>query len=556
MIKFAFSKILQPFYALLSNMRVAYQILIIIILMAGFLVVEGLLALNSFNKMQAITQKVFGESVQGYQSISSIKRDLNKLQKNYLHSLCGLSQYSLSFEFFETISLVETAPDIQETHERLFAKLKSICDQPISPENYKKFDEVASSILLNLERAEDNIGDNTTRSMEQGNLFFTNSRNTNILLLATSLVFSLSIGLTIAAMISRPLKEMVAVTGALATGDFTKTLKSKGNREVNQLMNSLNHAIGSLRALIANINEQAHGLARSSNELSEASSESGRASNEVARALESIAVASAKEASQISQTVINVTQLGELVERVSRDSIQIADSSKQVAISARGGQKISDDVASEIGHIYSTTKEVSLVIAELSHSSAKIQRITELIGDIAEKTTLLALNAAIEAARAGVHGKGFSVVAKETTKLAEQTKEASDEIADLINEMLNRSHDAVEAIQKGVAEVETGKVLTAKSAIIFGTIFKQLEATLVKINDVANSAQEMANHNEQVIYAITEVAAISQEGASTTEEISATMEEQNASAEAVAVQAGNLSKIAASLKYSVAKFKI
>ncbi|HYH04810.1 MAG TPA: HAMP domain-containing methyl-accepting chemotaxis protein, partial [Bacillota bacterium] len=413
-----------------------------------------------------------------------------------------------------------------------------------------------TSILLNLQRAEDNIGVKTTGSMEQGNIFFNTSRNTNILLLIISLLISLSIGFTIAAMISRPLKEMVEVAGALATGDFTKTLQSNGNREVNQLVNSLNNAIGSLRVLIANINEQAQSLARASNELSDASRESGKASNEVARAVESMAVASAKEAHQISQTAINVTQLGKLVGKVSRDSMHIADSSKKVAVSAKGGQKISDDVALEIGNIYSTTKEISLVIAELNQSSKKIQRITELIGNIAEKTTLLALNASIEAARAGEHGKGFSVVAKETSKLAEQTKEASDEIAVLIDEMLNRSNHAVNVIQKGVAEVETGKVLTAKAAITFGVIFKQLEATLVKINDVADSAQEMANHNEQVIQAITAVTTISQEGASTTEEISATMEEQNASAEEVAVQAGNLAKIAAILKYSVAKFKI
>ncbi|HYH03801.1 MAG TPA: hypothetical protein VEC37_11900, partial [Bacillota bacterium] len=102
MLNHAISKLFRPLYVLLSNMRVTYQILIIIMLMAGFLVIEGLLALNSFNQMQAITQKVFGESVQGYQSLSSIKRDLYKLQKNYLHSLTGLGQYSLSFEYFET----------------------------------------------------------------------------------------------------------------------------------------------------------------------------------------------------------------------------------------------------------------------------------------------------------------------------------------------------------------------------------------------------------------------------------------------------------------------
>lgn len=61
----------------------------------------------------------------------------------------------------------------------------------------------------------------------------------------------------------------------------------------------------------------------------------------------------------------------------------------------------------------------------------------------------------------------------------------------------------MKVIQKGLTEVEAGKTLTTEAASTFGNIFKQLEATLTQINAVANSAQEMANHNEQVIHAIT-----------------------------------------------------
>jgi methyl-accepting chemotaxis protein len=548
-------KIFSPGYTLLSKLRVTYQILIIIFLMAFFLVIEGLLALQAFNQMQGITQKVFGNSVQGFQSVSSTKRDLYTLQKQYLQSLAGFGPSSLNFDSFEK-TLPKVEPSILETYEQLLAKLQSICKLPLTRENYQKFDDTLMLILVNIQQGEDNLGYGATDSMEKGNRFFAKSRNTNIMLLVLSLVISLSIGFSIAAMISRPLKEMVEVAGSLATGDFTKILKSKGNREVNQVVDSLNHAIKSLRDLIANINEQAQGLARASNELSDASNESGKASTEVARAIESMAKAAAEEANQITQTVHNVTELGGLVEKVSRGSMRIADSSKQVANSAKSGQQISTDVASEIGGLYSTTKEISLVIAELNQSSEKIKRITQLIQGIAEQTTLLALNAAIEAARAGEHGKGFSVVAKETGKLAEQSKQASKEIANLIIEMLNRSNHAVKVIQKGLTEVEAGKTLTTEAASTFGNIFKQLEATLTQINTVANSAQEMAKHNEQVIHAITSVAAISEEGMATSEEISATVEEQSASAEEVAALAGNLSKIAQIMKNSVAKFKI
>jgi methyl-accepting chemotaxis protein len=549
------NKLCHPLHAFLSKMQVTYQILIIICIMTFFLVLEGLLALDAFNRMQPITQQAFGENVQGLQAISSLKRDLYAVQKQYLHSLMGFNQYSLSFDSFEPVSL-KAGPAILERHNQLLAKLKSICVRPLTRDNYQKFDETFKKLLLNLQLAEDNLCLNASYSMLRGNILFNIFRNTNILLLIISLLISLPIGFSIAAMVSRPLKEMVKVAGSLANGDFTKTLKSKGNREINQLVYSLNHAITSLRVLITNIIEQAQGLAIASNELSGASNESGRASAEVARAIESMAKAASEEANQINQTVGNVTQLGELVEKVSRDSMRIADSSKQVAVSAQNGQKIATDVAAEIGGLYNTTKEVSRVITELDQSSEKIKRITQIISGIAEQTTLLALNAAIEAARAGEHGKGFGVVAKETGKLAKQSKQASREIGNLIVEMLSRSSHAMNVIQKGVAEVEAGKTLTTEAASTFGNIFKQLEATLTQINDVANSAQEMANHNKQVINAVTSVAAISEEGMATTEEISATVEEQSAGAEEVAALANNLSKIAEILKKAVVKFKI
>jgi methyl-accepting chemotaxis protein len=90
----------------------------------------------------------------------------------------------------------------------------------------------------------------------------------------------------------------------------------------------------------------------------------------------------------------------------------------------------------------------------------------------------------------------------------------------------------------------------------FGNIFKELEDTLSKIQNVALSAQTMAQHNDHVIEAVTTVAAISEEHMASTEEISASVEQQSTSAEEVAALAGNLSEIAETMKKSVAAFKI
>jgi methyl-accepting chemotaxis protein len=367
----------------------------------------------------------------------------------------------------------------------------------------------------------------------------------------------------VAHQISTPIRDMVNVVNLVAMGNLTKTLKFqgkqgffKGSKEFGQLIDGFIHAITSLRNLITHINEQAQTLANASKELRNASSESGRSATEVAKAVESMAKASLEQTNQINQTVNNVTQLGHLVKKVSNDSLRIADSSKHVALSAQNGQKVSTDVVADIGALYNITKEIHSIIEEINQSSERIQKIASLIEGFAGQTTLLALNAAIEAARAGEHGKGFSVVAKETGKLADQSKHSSEEISSVVVEMIDRSLHAAKTIQKGVTQFEASKTLTTEAAATFENIFKQLNDTLTQIQGVALSAQKMAEHNDQVITAISSVAAINEEGMATTEEISASAQQQSASAEEVAALANNLSAIVDAMKTSVTTFKI
>jgi methyl-accepting chemotaxis protein len=367
----------------------------------------------------------------------------------------------------------------------------------------------------------------------------------------------------VAHQISAPIRDMVNIVNLVAVGNLTKTLKSEGKRgffarseEFGQLIDGFNHAITSLRNLITNINEQAQTLAIASKELKNASTESGRSATEVAQAVENMVKASLEQTNQINQTVDNVTQLGHLVKKVSHDSSRIADSSKQVAVSAQNGQKVSSDVVSDIGTLYSITKEINSIIEEINQSSERIKNMSSLIEGFAGQTTLLALNAAIEAARAGEHGRGFSVVATETGKLAEQSKQSSKEISSVVKEMINRSIHAVNTIQKGVAQFEASKTLTTEAASTFANIFQQLNDTLTQVQEVALAAQKMAEHNDRVITAISSVAAITEEGMATTEEISASAQQQSASAEEVAALANNLSEIVDAMKISVTKFKI
>ena len=178
---------------------------------------------------------------------------------------------------------------------------------------------------------------------------------------------------------------------------------------------------------------------------------------------------------------------------------------------------------------YDSTLDIVRVIDDLNNTSQEISEITSVINGITEITTLLALNAAIEAARAGEYGKGFAVVAHEIGKLAEQSKQATDLISNLVSQMGTKMEQSVAVIQKNIGNIEKSKNLITNTNKTFEEIFKTLTQNITQISIVANSTRQMAESNVTVIDSISSIAAINEENLAGTEEVSATSEQQSAS---------------------------
>ena len=563
-LKQIFNRIINPPKKLLAKLKVWHQILLIISIMIVFLLLEGFLSLNTMEQMQAITEQVFNESVQGHQIIDRVREELDRIERSYFSILTNTRSrktlnvknlISLAHRLSSLEGKLQEASSLQNIQISA-KKIENLVSQPIDLTNYQTINQVISAIRFDLSLIENQITSTVVKTMSSGKQFTKRSHNTIIMLLIISLIVSLIIGLLSAALIVNPLKAMVHTAGLLAQGDLTATITATGSREINQLVYVINNAITHLKNLVTNIIEQSETLNIASKELKEASAESGRAASEIARAMEEMAKAATEQTEQINTSSNNVTELAQLVRQVSKDTQIIANASNHVVTSAKNGQQITMDVAVNIDDLYETTKSTASVIDAMYQSSERIQEFASIIGGIAEQTTLLALNAAIEAARAGEHGRGFSVVAIETRKLAEQSKQASKMIEQLITEIIGRSSHAVTAIKKSVEKVEASKNLSTKAATTFENIYKELEDTLNQIHNVAQSATQMAQRNEQVINAVATVSALNEENMASTEEISATIQEQSTSAEEVATLADNLNSIADSMRQAVAQLKI
>lgn len=547
----------------LTRLKVFYQICIIIVVMLVVIVFMGINSFSTIDTMGTVVDDLYKKSTDELNNINTATQSLEAIRTNYLEVLSNTSKtgrlmdaFTLEDRVFQIQSLKKYSPDAVDRIAERFSEVIKLMRPPATPEKYEQLTIILEEINTSLVSLQTNVIQTSTDLMADAN----NKKDMAfwVTIITTSIGFLLSviIGIMIASSISIPLRGMVDAAKSLATGDLTENINAGGSAEVAAMAGGLNQAIHGLRDLVRGINEQSNTLSVASKELSEASTDTGQSALQVARAMEELAKATNEQTTQINQAVETINLLSGLVRKVSTDTEMIALASEKVANSAKMGQKATGNVANEINDLFESTKEVAEVIGELNKTSEEISDITAMIEGIAEQTTLLALNASIEAARAGEQGKGFSVVAKETGKLAEQSKQAAKTIESLINQMRERTHSSVEAIQKGIQKAESGKNLIDEANITFVEIFRDLTNNLEQIEAVAKSARQMAKSNDGVINAITTIAAIAEETMASTQEVSATAQQQTASVEQVTALSENLAQIANQLKRSISAFDI
>ncbi len=193
------------------------------------------------------------------------------------------------------------------------------------------------------------------------------------------------------------------------------------------------------------------------------------------------------------------------------------------------------------------TLDIHDVIKETNNRANEINAASITIASIAEQTNLLALNAAIEAARAGEAGRGFSVVADEIRKLAEESTASTGQIDETVKMLQEQSAFAVQKVEA------IGHIMESQNQSVnqTGETFKQLAIAIEnikeKVEDVRTLGSNMEAEKNSILGILENLAAISEENAASTEEVSASTEEQTASLEEVNSASMSLAQLAVDL---------
>lgn len=413
----------------------------------------------------------------------------------------------------------------------------------------EEMDAAADGLSKDLEQLHKLIRDEEINTM---NNVETKQKYIVIIVLVTTLI-ALAVGIVISQLVKttiiRPLMDLSHTAEVIAKGDLSETVRTDARGEVGKLVAAFNGMVGNLKNLITNIMEAARNVAVTSKELSSNSDEVAKATQQVAGAIQEVAKGASEQTRfatdtveivgqvnnalrQISagaqEQVINVTTTADMVGQMATSIQEVASSAQTVAISAektkgaadKGGKAVELTIKGMAG-IKNKVFETAIKIKELGEHSQQIGEIIQVIDDIAEQTNLLALNAAIEAARAGEHGKGFAVVADEVRKLAERSGKATKEIAELITDIQKLTAGAVTAMEQGTGEVEQGAGLALDAGNALKEILVMVEETYRQVQNISAAAEQISASSQEVVKAIDNVSAITQENTAATEELTA-----------------------------------
>ena len=370
------------------------------------------------------------------------------------------------------------------------------------------------------------------------------------------LIFGCVIAVMTALSFNREIKKLQNATHRVAGGDFSEKIKVTRSDEFGVLETNFNGMMDDVSGLIHAVEDKSTQILEVAGGISEVAGNTKTTIEQVTQAIDSVAQGAVKQAESTQEANTEVEHLkNSLDETKEYVSGMNGMTEKANEVSTEGIESVKD-LIEKSGKTAEKSKVSLEVMNEMVESIDKIFYISDTIADITSQTNLLSLNASIEAARAGEMGKGFAVVADEIRKLADESKESTDEIKKIITEITEKSKLVESTMQENeVLQTEQQEAIN-RTEEIFGEIMKQIEMLGSGMERINALNDNMSANKDLVVDKMGTIASVSEQSAAATEEVNASTEQVNVTMAEISEHTETLQAIAKDLMETINRFKL
>ncbi len=281
-----------------------------------------------------------------------------------------------------------------------------------------------------------------------------------------------------------PINRTVRFAEAISDGDLTAEIEQTHEDEVGLLIVKLTEMAHNLNALIGQVQRSGIQVTSSATELSATSKEQ-----------EAVMKTQMESTNNVVKSVAEISNISEeLVETMRK----VAAMSEQTADYANSGQDNLSQMEDAVHHMESASKSISGKLEAINEKAANITSVVTTITKVADQTNLLSLNAAIEAEKAGEYGRGFTVVAREIRRLADQTAVATLDIDQMVQEMQSAVSAGVMEMDAFIAEVQRSADNVGKISTQLTRIIEQVKSLTPRFEGVNESMQYQSENAQQI----------------------------------------------------------